>query len=263
MMKVKKWGALAASAILAAGMMTGCSLGSGGSLDMGSVNQILASIALEVSADSKLDGVVAGVSGAATAGMDQGRIAGEVAGKMNWSIQGNVEENVLNLLAGKMLGSNPEPQVIYGTTLVVREEQLKAGVNPSELGLSNDTAAELLPIDTVDKVAAAMVLRQNAVLKNPISPDSTYKINWGDIGNIVGGVVDQGKDWVENNKDEINDALDKVEDAWNNNKDQIGDAVGQLLQDKVTFAYHASAYPMMSLNGSAWIVSVQVTATLK
>lgn len=280
-MNIKKLGAGIAAGVLAAGMLTGCSLGRGGSLNLTSVNELLSSTELSAAADPKLDGVVAALAGSATLGMDQEKIAGEVASKMGWSIQGNTADNVLELLKSKLLGNNPELKVTYGTTFVVGKEELAAGVNPADLGLTGGTGAELLPIDSVDKVAAAVVLQYNAMAQNPIQPGTTYGLNWGNIGNIVGGAIDQGKDWVENNKDEINDAIDqgkdwvednkdeindaidKAEDAWNNNKDEIGSAVGELVGKWIHFTYHVSAYPMVHLDGSAWIVSVQVTAQRK
>lgn len=262
-MKIKTLGAGIAAAVLAAGILTGCSLGRGGSLDLSSVNEMLSAQELSVSADPRLDGVVSALAGSATLGMDQEKIAGEVASKMGWNLQGNAADNVLELLKTKLLGNSPEPKVTYGTTFVVGEDALTAGVNPEDLGVTGGTGAELLPIDSVDKVAAAAVLQYDAIARNPIQPGATYGLNWGQIGNIVGGAIDQGKDFVENNKDEINDALDKVEDAWNDNKDEIGGAIGELASRWIDFTYHVSAYPMVSVEGSSWIVSVQVTAQRK
>lgn len=275
MMKMKKLGAVIVSALMAVGMMTGCSVGAGGSLNLSNVNDLLMSDDIVVTADTKLDSVVAAVAGGATVGIGKDKIADNIAKKMDWSIEGTATDLVLQVLKDKVVGGGVDAKVQYGTTYIVSEDKLKAGVNPSELGLSDDTAAELLPIDSVDDVAAAMVLRQNAILKNPINPASTYGFNLGNLGNIVGSVGDKVEGAWNDHKDEIGDAVgdvvDKAEDAWNNNKDDIvnnagnavGEAAGSLLQKYVVFTYNVSAYPIMSLNGSTWIISVQVTARPK
>lgn len=154
MMKAKKWMALALSAVMAVGMLTGCGgTGSAGrsSLNTSSVNSLIreADSKVRVSSDAELN-----------AAMD------ETIALMEQGGMGKNGESLHSYLIGVRnykSGSNRK-----GASFVLTESELEAGISAdwiasvvntqTNYSVSTTQAGAIAPIDTAEKVAAVAVL---------------------------------------------------------------------------------------------------------
>lgn len=175
-MNVKKWIALALSVVMAVGLMTGCGgKGSAGrsSLSTSNVNSLLkqAGSSVRVSSDTDLN-----------AAMDETIVL------MEQGSMGKNGDNFHSYLIGARnykSGSNRK-----GASFVLTEKELEAGISAdwitsvvnTQTGYSFSTVqtADIAPIDTADKVAAAAILsisEQLNSLVQQIGGKCTYNVS--------------------------------------------------------------------------------------
>lgn len=177
-MKVKKWIALALTAVMAVGVMTGCSTGSAGNKSAMSVSKV----------NSALRKADSDVKAKTVSGLDE---AAEKAADYMIS-RGVLDANTLLGYIASERGYQSDSSK-YGTAFVVSEEELEAGISASraasaiasQVGLSADSskAEEIGTLDTAEKVAAAVILGVDGGLKqfvgNPFVNvnDITYAVS--------------------------------------------------------------------------------------
>lgn len=154
MMKAKKWMALALSAVMAVGMLTGC--GGGGTasnrsaMTVSQVNSALRKVDSEAKAKTLED------------------LNEAVEATADYMLSRGVRD--ANTLLGFIAAERGyrEDSTKYGTAFVVSDKELEAGVSASsassaiasQVGLSVDIAKieELGTLDSPEKVAAAVIL---------------------------------------------------------------------------------------------------------
>lgn len=155
-MKLKRWLAVALSAVMAAGVLAGCGGGgTGGSLHLTEVNQLLtdAGSSVTVTSDDALDSAVR----AAVAEMKEDGAFSTI--RATESVNETLGLPTVDLTGVKAAGA-----------YVITEEELEQGINTAALatffGVNIDTSklGDLTVVDSADKFAAAAVLAADTLV---------------------------------------------------------------------------------------------------
>ena len=174
-MKLKKWLALALSAVMAVGVLAGCGGGSsgGGSLDLDEVNDLITAAGGNMTVRS-LDELDNGLRSAVSTMQDEDATTSltlaaneALADSMNWTSPGALLNAFQSILNGQL--PDFDGNLSYGAAYVIPEEQLENGVKVSGLadlvGINSEKIAKLGEINTPESLAAALILGVDEAIK--------------------------------------------------------------------------------------------------
>ena len=172
-MKLKKWLALALSAVMAVGVLAGCGGGStgGGSLDLEEVNSLISTAGGNMtvrSLDKLDDGLRSAVSTMQDKEVATTLAANEaLADSMDWTSPTALLGAVQSVLNGQL--PDFDGSLSYGAAYVISEERLENGVKVSGLadlvGIDSEKIAKLGTVDTPESLAAALILGVDEAIK--------------------------------------------------------------------------------------------------
>ena len=172
-MKLKKWLALALSAVMAVGVLAGCGGGStgGGSLDLEEVNSLISTAGGNMtvrSLDKLDDGLRSAVSTMRDKEVATTLAANEaLADSMDWTSPTALLGAVQSVLNGQL--PDFDGSLSYGAAYVISEERLENGVKVSGLadlvGIDSEKIAKLGTVDTPESLAAALILGVDEAIK--------------------------------------------------------------------------------------------------
>lgn len=178
-MKIKKFVALALSAVMAVSVLTACGGGSStsGSLSNNKVNSLLSGVGsdIEVTNDSALNNAVRSAASEIASSGSISAVNSTVSKNMQWSITDNISKAIKDFISsGGLMGIDMK----YGTTYVIEESRLKTNTSAggiwTSLGTNKDKINQLGNINEPEKFAAAMVL----VADGMVSRVSDVTNNW-------------------------------------------------------------------------------------
>ena len=162
-MKIKKWLALALSAVMAVGVLTACG-GGGGVKSTTSENRVEAQldeggVDIRLTPDTTMNNVVRAAAKNLASGSSQSAVRSTIMREMKWGLAGQLE-NAWNQLIGGM--GILTPHASFGLVGVISSDQLEAnqgeGLLASYIGQHRDKVSKMAPINTPEKFAAALLL---------------------------------------------------------------------------------------------------------
>ncbi len=161
-MKLKRWIALALTAVMAFTMLTACGSSNGvsGSLSNNEINSLLEDVGsdIEVETDSSLNNAVRAAARTVVSTGSTSAVTQTVSDNMGWSIANIFTDFIRNLLnGGGLLGT----EASYGVTYAIEESRLLSNTGTGilgSLGSNRDKIVKLGDINTPEKFAAAQIL---------------------------------------------------------------------------------------------------------
>lgn len=169
-MKIKKFVALALSAVMAVSVLTACGGGSStsGSLSNNQVNGLLEEVGsdLKVVNDSALNNAVRSAAATISSTGSTSSVESSIRNAMGWTIGdtlGSITDALKDWInSNSLLGID----LSYGTVTVIQENRLDSNTSAGgiwgSLGSNKDKISRLEPINTPEKFAAAMVLAEDS-----------------------------------------------------------------------------------------------------